>query len=157
MKFWAIVGDANTRKSSAVAGLTGANRRHPSWQIQPLRGTVIHAYIEIRSLQERPRCPTPAQFVAEVHKAVKKHKDTKYVLVPRRHGGRTKPKGIDYIKHFSRVAGWKCIGIALTGSNKDPGPFRRYNRRAFKINPNSTPYAPSNIVAAQLRTAWGIK
>jgi len=76
MKFWAIVGDGDTRKSSAIRGLTGAARRRPNWRIGLINQSEILAFVEISAPQERQLPLTPAEFVDLVHEETAGHDTT---------------------------------------------------------------------------------
>lgn len=151
MKFWAIVGDANTRKSSTIRALTGVRISSPAWDLamqSPAR--TLKVFVEMCATQELKR--SPQAFVARVQNATA-GTSTTHVMFSLRHDPRgTYPDALAYLDHFINVAGWQCIGIAVAGANKPVGPFLKYCPTTFAINSN----AATNMIAQDVRTRWGI-
>lgn len=151
MKFWAVVGDANTRKSSTIRALTGVRTSHPTWQLRLSGIGDVSAYVEVSSPQERYPRLSPAAFVKRV-RDLTRGTPTDYVLVPLRHDRFNRMHaGINYINHFVRTAGWTCLGIVVTSPGHPIAPFRAYAPRAFTLA-----LQPSNAMARRLRQAWKI-
>ncbi|WJR66967.1 hypothetical protein QTA58_22710 [Neorhizobium sp. CSC1952] len=157
MKVWAIVGDANTRKSSAIRGLTGAWNRQADWRLALSNNAEIRVFVEISAPQERrPKALPPPDFVAMVQREIQ-GADTTHLIVALRHDATTTcpHDALAYLDHFVNVAKWRIEGICLTGNRRPVTPFIRFDPNAFTVNVDYDPYDASNVVARQIRSRWG--
>jgi len=151
MEFWAVVGAANSRKSSTIRALTGAFSSGRVWDVN-VHGRKADVYIETSAPQEQPQ-KTPAMIVANVNSTKAAH-----LLIALRHVG---VKGMmhdadDYISYFV-AAGWICRGILIASSEPPSAPLATKYPPLIDYAPNlSGPFAPSNAIADVVRSKWGL-
>jgi hypothetical protein len=153
---YAILGEADTRKSSTVRALTGAGQLQPGWIVAttlPLGN--IEVYVQIRSLQEEKGI-TPKDFINIIgkHNEYRAKQTPKWnpvtnILIPLRISAFNNcPAGTDYLQHFASV-GWNIIRpIVVLGAAALPTAFP-----AHHPIPNSAS-TPANGIASQIRPLW---
>lgn len=160
IKFWAVVGDSNTRKTSTIRALSGTGQRKDCWDLGLTHPThiTVKAYIETSAPQEQDSKPSPSEIVKRLNNASIKHEVT-HLLIALRHKSKSSPNGLDYINHFINEANWECLGIALTGWGLQSSAIRNdYDQITTLIQPNdSTRLLAANSIASQVRSKWGIE
>jgi hypothetical protein len=144
---YAILGNANTRKSSLVRSLTGVGRRKVV-QLQTPGGT-IDIFVQISSLQEAEILP--ATFITEVQNSAHQH-----VLVPLSvsglfRNGTAYPDGRAYIGRFIN-AGWNISQIVLLGIAALPHLLPAGSPKLHTFASSTT--TPVNRIAFQVRAWW---
>lgn len=153
MKFWALVGDSNTHKTSTIRALTGVGNRQEAWCLRLSDGSDIVAWIETSSPQERGE-PPPDEFARDV--ARNANSSVTHVILPLGFKAR---KGIvsaeHYIHHLVDAEKWECLGIVVTGSNRPDGAFRPI-APTFTVRMPTKPFEPANAIANQVREWWRI-
>ena len=147
---WAVIGQGNARKSSTIRALTGVgNTRHlppagatpPLWDVSFVGGPV-QTYVFALALQEIHI--TSADFIQMVN-ASGAHE----VIVALRYTNAVYGGAMAYLTAF-QTAGWNIAGYAVLGPNNPGIGFGG----GIHIPGNMT--TPSNAIAGQLRSAWGI-
>jgi hypothetical protein len=144
-----VMGNPNTRKSSLIRALTGADRGR-EWDISTNRG-VITAHVEVSALQESET--QPHEFVDKLITT-----DIQNVLVPlwirekRKRSGPDYPNGQAYIQHFVDV-GWSINTVVVLGIDALP-----YNIPVNNVDVNfigDPRDIPSHEIASHVRELWG--
>ena len=149
MEFWAVVGAADSRKSSTIRALTGAYASGRVWDVR-VHGSARKVYIEPSAPQEHPQ-KTPVTIVSNVNSTNASH-----LLIALRHVG---VKGMmhdadDYISYFI-AAGWDCRGILITSTEPHGSPLATKHPSLVDYALSlSAPYAPSNAIADVVRSKW---
>jgi hypothetical protein len=141
---YAVIGEANTRKSSTVRCLTGVSQRR---LVTVMTATgPIDIFVQIQALQEATI--SPAAFIGSVANA-----NYPRVLVPLRDTGfNGQPPGADYIAQFMG-AGWPIHQIVVLGAGNPSHPLPAGTPNANFVPGSAN--APVNQTAAQIRGWWG--
>jgi len=141
---WAVVGHANTRKTSTIRALTGVGRVKRNWDVQYRARGTVEAYVHPPGLQESD--VSPQAFIEMANEA-----GARYVIIALRYEPAGEhPDAAGYLAAF-RAAGWHIAGHAILGHGNPLPGF---------VGGISIPDAanmPSNEIAAQLRQEWGIR
>jgi hypothetical protein len=143
VEVYAILGDANARKSSTVRALTGAAQR--ALRTVATNAGNIDIFVQISSLQESTI--SPADFIQEITNL-----GCRYVLVTLWIQSRQIfPSGQDYLQKFT-AAGWTIQQLVVLGAPQLP-PLP-----SGTPTPNLLPQSeetPANQIASRIRTWWG--
>lgn len=142
---WAVVGDANMRKTSTIRALTGVGSKRPRWDVAFTAHGTAAAYVHPAGLQEMKI--TPAKFIQEVRAAGV----SRAIVALRYHAVGQCPNAAVYLSAF-QSAGWTVAGQATLGRAT---PIPHFRAGAIAIPNSST--TPPNLIADQLRNAWGIE
>jgi hypothetical protein len=144
---YAILGDANTRKSSTTRALTGVAQRK-SVTVATVSGD-IEVFVQVSSLQELNVLPSDfiSQVMAEGHKNVL----VELWISSRTHMRTVYPPGLDYFLAFLN-AGWAIrhvvvLGVSSLSRSLPPGA----------PSPNFIPQSasiPVNRIASHIRAWW---
>jgi len=149
----AVIGEANTRKSSTIRALTGAGKsRQSNWNVTYTNG--MHStYVQLHGLQEAGR--TEHQFITDVQKAGANYVITALRARGRMHGTTFFNDAATYLVAFQN-AGWTILPIAeLVCIGRQPeSTLATYNSRLPPIHAANT--LAANQIAHQLRASWGI-
>jgi hypothetical protein len=146
---WAVIGPANARKSSTIRALTGVgNVPHPPisskaspplWDVSYLKRGPVLTFVYPCALQE-------VHFdSSDFTKTVVKSGAAKVIVALRYRDA------LHYLTAF-RTARWVIAGYAVLG----PPPHQLLPGFARGILIPDAASTPSNVIAAQLRQAWGI-
>ena len=143
-----ILGDANTRKSSAVRALTGVPRRKEV--TVATNGGNIDVFVQISSLQESEVLPDA--FISEMAE-----KEVKNVLVTVWISSLFKndvvyPPGSEYLGAFAAV-GWRIRQIVVLGTDTVPDAMPTDSPTPVFFPLSSI--TPVNRTAAEIRSHWG--
>lgn len=138
IRYWAIIGAGNTRKSSTMRALTGAFGCKPCWGLARSdggRAETVEAFIDTTSPQERKVFLTPNGLVQIIQKAHALRPVSHVLVCLRATGGRgwTNADAEDYLEAFEKQ-GWKEGGVV------------RHTAADAKL--------PANELAARLRRDW---
>lgn len=149
-RVYAIVGHANSRKSSVIRALSGVAQRG-IFQVLTIGGEV-DVFVSVRALQEQKEMP--AAFIDCV-----KQGDCDTIVVPlridartTRSAGLTYPSGGDYIEAFLS-SGWTVAAIEVLGVAQLPWAIPQ-----VCPTPTFTPHSDAqatNYTASQIRARWG--
>ena len=144
---YAIIGDANTRKSSTARALTGVGQKKKV-DIESMAGT-LPAFVQISALQESAIAPN--EFIN--HMTTDGHLNAVVTLrdAPLSKGGHTFPSGSAYLREFIN-AGWRIQQVVVLGAPRlahalpagTPGPMYVPGSRS----------TPTNKIASQIRQSW---
>ena len=156
LKVWAVIGDANARKTSTIRALTGVKNvpRRPTarypypllWDVTFKKHRTVKAFVYPCALQEVAL--TSAAFVAMVAGS-----GATDVIVALRYYHRNHGDAANYLTDFA-TAGWTIVGCAVLGP--DPTALLKTLPGAITIHVPVAAATPSNQIAARLRKAWSI-
>lgn len=139
---WAVIGEANSHKTSTIRALTGVHKVESSWLVG-FQNQQLRMYVHPPGLQEVR--VSPQDFIATIMGG-----NYQNVIVALRYlATRRFPDASTYMREFQR-AGWLIVGYAVLGQHQALPGFQNGTPIA------AAPITPSNVVAAQLRGAWGI-
>lgn len=150
MEFWAVVGAANSYKSSTIRSLTGAFGTKPVWKMQ-IQGAPRDIYVETSAPQEG-NTKTPTDIITDVSNA-----PVSGLVIALRHKGTASCAfdADDYLSAFL-AAGWILRGILIVSPEPTPGSLAaRYPSVTSNAPVMSQPPAASNFIANSVRSAWG--
>lgn len=140
---YAILGDANTRKSSTTRALTGVYRRRVL-TVATRRGN-IDIFVQTSSLQEYEI--SPQAFMDNMNNAGHLQILVNLWISP----AQNFPAGNSYLRDFVN-AGWTIEQIVILGSNPIDAELPIGSPIPLHI-PNST-VMPANQIACQVRENW---
>jgi hypothetical protein len=156
---WAVIGDANMRKSSTIRALTGVGNRSVGmhiWDVDFQARGIVGVFICKAGLQELRI--TAATFIQMINNYQQNNNFTDVMVALRYqnhgHDAQGQPLGNadTYLSDFIN-AGWIISGCALLGAAAQglaPMGF------GTVVNIPHSNITPSNSNAAQLRMAWMI-
>ena len=155
---WAVIGPADTRKSSTIRALTGvgnvprpeslphlkADAVPPLWDVSHLRRRFVKTFVYPCALQE-------VHFDSKSFIETVVRSGAATVIVALRYSNRVHGDAQHYLTAF-RAARWVIAGYAVLG----PPPHQLLPGFARGILIPNAELTPSNVIAAQLRQAWDI-
>ena len=151
---YAILGEANARKSSTVRALTGVTMQYNPWTVAttPPTGN-IDIYVEIRALQELNI--QPQEFVDKIagldRLFIKQGHTVNNILIPLRISAFNGcPDGAAYLQHFASV-GWNIRPSVVLGTAALPIGLPA--RVPAHLIPGSASM-PANQIASNIRSWW---
>jgi hypothetical protein len=145
VRVYAVIGRANSRKTSTIRALTGAGTTQKRWSVLYLTHGPARTYVHPRALQEGDVFESPHEFIERVSEVPVEH-----VIVALRERAGERPSAVAYLEAF-RGAGWNIAGYAVLGSDTLLPGFDR------GIIIHQSRNTPSNEIAARLREEWRIR
>lgn len=144
MEIWAVVGHANTHKTSTIRALTGVSRLRRNWNVRYDAHGTVETFVHPAGLQESN--VSPQDFIRMVNEA-----GVRYVIVALRYElAGEHPDAAGYLAAFQE-AGWHIAGHAVLGHGNPLPGF------VGGISIPDAANTPSNEIAAQLRQVWGVR
>jgi hypothetical protein len=144
---YAILGDANTRKSSTTRSLTGVARRK-CITVETAAGN-LEVFVQISSLQESKIMPD--DFVTEMTSGGYENILVTLWISQRVTSDGVYPRGVDYLQALI-AAGWTIGHIVVLGAPILSDVPAGTPSPRFVPNSRTTPV---NQIAAQVRGWWG--
>ncbi len=150
---WLLVGNTETRKSSIVRCLLGVDNPATEVEVQSITGMVLHMRAFISAVQEK-KAVSPEELLRDLNDSHWKgqFKSMRNALVPLRYDPDSgQPAAECYVQALLND-GWTIKGIASLGEKARD--WLKNSGLPYIEVPNSTS-VPSNVVAAQVRAAFG--
>ena len=145
VRVYAVIGRANTRKTSTIRALTGAGSTQERWSLRYMEHGPADTYVHSRGLQEGDVYDSPHEFIERVSEVPVEH-----VIVALRERAVERPSAVAYLEAF-QGAGWNIAGYVMLGSDTLLPGFD------LGITIDQSRNTPSNEIAGRLREEWRIR
>jgi hypothetical protein len=152
VEVWAVVGDADTGKSSTIRALTGVSRNQVHWGVCFLiggEGEMIDTLVHPGGLQEAGKMPE--EFIDEVIAAGVDRIIVALRYNKKRWKSKNCPNAAAYFTAFNQ-SGWRIRGYAVLGGRPTLPQFPE----GIPFEASTLSHPASNLIAATLRPLWNI-